>query len=118
MRLTRCPIELPLAAGQTLSLPEDVANHLVRVMRLREGDGLLDVPPPLGPVGARDADGDRPFCRIGSADRLEHLQRETHAVFKAAAIGVAAAVRQRRQEAVQQIAVGRVNLDGINPQPR
>lgn len=41
MRLTRCPIELPLAAGQTLSLPEDVANHLVRVMRLREGEGCI-----------------------------------------------------------------------------
>ncbi len=41
MRLTRCPIELPLAAGQTLSLPEEVANHLVRVMRLREGEGCI-----------------------------------------------------------------------------
>ena len=41
MRLTRSPIELPLAVGQTLSLPEDVANHLVRVMRLREGEGCV-----------------------------------------------------------------------------
>ena len=41
MRLTRSPIELPLAVGQTLSLPEDVANHLVRVMRLREGEGCI-----------------------------------------------------------------------------
>ncbi len=41
MRLTRSPIELPLAVGQTLSLPEDVADHLVRVMRLREGEGCL-----------------------------------------------------------------------------
>ena len=38
MRLTRSWIETPLAVGQTLSLPEEVANHLVRVMRLREGD--------------------------------------------------------------------------------
>ena len=41
MRMTRCPIDLPLQAGQTLPLPEEVANHLVRVMRLREGDGCV-----------------------------------------------------------------------------
>ena len=41
MRLTRSHVDLPLAVGQTLSLPEDVANHLVRVMRLREGDGCV-----------------------------------------------------------------------------
>lgn len=38
MRLTRCPIDLPLQPGQTLSLPEEATNYLVRVMRLREGD--------------------------------------------------------------------------------
>ena len=41
MRVTRCPIDLPLQAGQTLPLPEEAANHLVRVMRLREGDGCV-----------------------------------------------------------------------------
>ena len=41
MRLTRCPVALPLHAGQTVTLPEEVANHLVRVMRLREGDGCV-----------------------------------------------------------------------------
>ncbi|WOS42070.1 16S rRNA (uracil(1498)-N(3))-methyltransferase [Xanthomonas rydalmerensis] len=38
MRLTRCHVDLPLHAGAELSLPEDVANHLLRVLRLREGD--------------------------------------------------------------------------------
>lgn len=38
MRVTRCPIDLALHSGQTVTLPEDTANHLVRVMRLREGD--------------------------------------------------------------------------------
>jgi len=38
MRVTRCPIDLALHSGQTLTLPEETANHLVRVMRLREGD--------------------------------------------------------------------------------
>ncbi|MGH8055217.1 MAG: 16S rRNA (uracil(1498)-N(3))-methyltransferase [Stenotrophomonas sp.] len=41
MRLTRSPIELPLSVGQTLPLPEEAANHLVRVMRLREGDSCV-----------------------------------------------------------------------------
>jgi len=41
MRLTRSHVDLPLAVGQTVSLPEEVANHLVRVMRLREGDGCV-----------------------------------------------------------------------------
>lgn len=38
MRMTRSFVEFPLAVGQQLPLPEDVANHLVRVMRLREGE--------------------------------------------------------------------------------
>ncbi|HCV95290.1 MAG TPA: 16S rRNA (uracil(1498)-N(3))-methyltransferase, partial [Stenotrophomonas sp.] len=41
MRVTRCHVQSPLAVGQTLSLPEDAANHLVRVMRLRQGDGCV-----------------------------------------------------------------------------
>jgi len=41
MRVTRSYVDAPLAVGQTLSLPEEVANHLVRVMRLREGEGCV-----------------------------------------------------------------------------
>lgn len=41
MRVTRCPVSMPLQAGQTVSLPEDAANHLLRVMRLREGDACV-----------------------------------------------------------------------------
>jgi 16S rRNA (uracil1498-N3)-methyltransferase len=62
MRLTRCPIDLPLHTGQTLSLPEETANHLVRVMRLREGDRCVlfngdghDYAATLTTVGKRDA---------------------------------------------------------------
>ncbi|WP_054660704.1 16S rRNA (uracil(1498)-N(3))-methyltransferase, partial [Stenotrophomonas pictorum] len=62
MRLTRCPIDLPLHTGQTLSLPEETANHLVRVMRLREGDRCVlfngdghDYAATLATVGKRDA---------------------------------------------------------------
>ena len=62
MRVTRCHVENPLAVGQTLSLPEEAANHLVRVMRLREGDGCVlfngdghDYRATLVVVGKRDA---------------------------------------------------------------
>lgn len=38
MRLTRCYVDLPLRAGARVVLPEVTANHLARVLRLREGD--------------------------------------------------------------------------------
>ncbi|MGN0858661.1 MAG: 16S rRNA (uracil(1498)-N(3))-methyltransferase [Stenotrophomonas sp.] len=41
MRITRCPVDLPLHPGQELELPEDIANHLVRVMRLASGDACI-----------------------------------------------------------------------------
>lgn len=41
MRLTRCHLDLPLAPGTDLLLPEATANHLLRVLRLGEGDTCL-----------------------------------------------------------------------------
>ncbi|WP_305805659.1 16S rRNA (uracil(1498)-N(3))-methyltransferase [Stenotrophomonas sp. YIM B06876] len=41
MRLTRCHIDAPLQPGTELTLPEDTANHLIRVMRLREGEDCV-----------------------------------------------------------------------------
>lgn len=41
MRLTRCHVELPLQPGSTITLPEHAANHLVRVLRLREGESCV-----------------------------------------------------------------------------
>ena len=38
MRLTRCYVDLPLPVGAEATLPESTAAHLVRVLRLREGD--------------------------------------------------------------------------------
>lgn len=72
MRVTRCPVSLPLQAGQTLSLPEDAANHLLRVMRLREGDACVlfngdghDYAATIVAAGKRDAQ-----VRIESATPL------------------------------------------------
>jgi 16S rRNA (uracil1498-N3)-methyltransferase len=41
MRLTRCFVERPLQTGARLALPESTANHLARVLRLREGDACV-----------------------------------------------------------------------------
>ena len=41
MRLTRVHVDLPLAPGARVSLPEDAAAHLVRVLRLREGEACV-----------------------------------------------------------------------------
>ncbi|AKC87367.1 16S rRNA (uracil(1498)-N(3))-methyltransferase [Pseudoxanthomonas suwonensis] len=61
MRLTRCHVELPLQPGAELALPERAAAHLVRVLRLREGDACVlfngdghDYPARLAAVGKRE----------------------------------------------------------------
>ncbi len=41
MRLTRVFIDTPLAPGMRLNLPENAGGHLVRVLRLREGEACV-----------------------------------------------------------------------------
>ena len=41
MRLTRSHLELPLAVGATVALPEDTTAHLLRVLRLQHGDACV-----------------------------------------------------------------------------
>jgi 16S rRNA (uracil1498-N3)-methyltransferase len=41
MRLTRCHVDTDLTVGTSLALPDTAANHLARVLRLREGDGCV-----------------------------------------------------------------------------
>ncbi|MFT4180225.1 MAG: 16S rRNA (uracil(1498)-N(3))-methyltransferase [Thermomonas sp.] len=41
MRLTRSYVELPLRVGDTIALPDDVAAHLLRVLRLQAGDACV-----------------------------------------------------------------------------
>ncbi|SEL72738.1 16S rRNA (uracil1498-N3)-methyltransferase [Pseudoxanthomonas sp. GM95] len=41
MRLTRVHVEASLSPGAQVSLPEDAAAHLSRVLRLREGDACV-----------------------------------------------------------------------------
>jgi hypothetical protein len=60
------------------------------------------------------SDTDRIAIRQGGAHRLEHLQRETHAVFQRAPVGVGALVRNRREELMQQVTMRGVQLDGVD----
>ncbi|KAB7772199.1 16S rRNA (uracil(1498)-N(3))-methyltransferase [Xanthomonas maliensis] len=62
MRLTRSHVDLPLAVGQDVQLPEEAANHLLRVLRLREGDACvlfngdgIDYHARISAAGKRDA---------------------------------------------------------------
>ena len=41
MRLTRSHVDMPLQAGAEVVLPEDVAAHLLRVLRLQVGDACV-----------------------------------------------------------------------------
>lgn len=41
MRLTRCHVDQPLAPGMMIALPDAVTQHLLRVLRLREGDACV-----------------------------------------------------------------------------
>ncbi|MEF9977186.1 MAG: 16S rRNA (uracil(1498)-N(3))-methyltransferase [Thermomonas sp.] len=41
MRLTRSHIDMPLRIGSEIALPEDVAAHLLRVLRLQVGDACV-----------------------------------------------------------------------------
>jgi len=62
MRVTRCHVELPLSAGAEVRLPEVAANHLLRVLRLGEGDRCVlfngdgfDYPATITSAGKREA---------------------------------------------------------------
>ena len=61
MRLTRCHVDLPLSAGAKATLPESAAAHLVRVLRLREGDECV----------LFNGDGNDHRARIASAGKRE-----------------------------------------------
>lgn len=41
MRVIRCFVDVALAPGSRVTLPESAAGHLVRVLRLREGDDCV-----------------------------------------------------------------------------
>ncbi len=61
MRLTRVHVDAPLGEGLVVALPEHAGGHLVRVLRLREGDACtlfngdgLDYEARIRGIGKRD----------------------------------------------------------------
>jgi 16S rRNA (uracil1498-N3)-methyltransferase len=61
MRLTRCHVDSVLAVGSTLVLPESAAAHLVRVLRLGQGDECV----------LFNGDGNDYAARISAAGKRE-----------------------------------------------
>ena len=74
--------------------------------------------PPGDPVGRRDARPDRPLGGERGTHDVEDLERETHPVLEASAVGVGALVGDRREELVQQVAVRRMDLDAVDAEAR
>ena len=97
-----------VAAGGGIDV---IAAELLQLAR--ERDGVLDRPAALDPVDGRDAHAERLALGPGLAHRLEDLERQAHAVLEAAAVGIGALVRQRREELMQQVAVRGVQLDHV-----
>ncbi len=83
---------------------------------LGQGEGALEVPAARDPVRGRDAHPDRASRRHRRAHRLEAFEGEAHPVLQGAAIGVAAGVGERREELVQQVAMGPVQLHPVDPE--
>ncbi|MEJ1096941.1 MULTISPECIES: 16S rRNA (uracil(1498)-N(3))-methyltransferase [unclassified Pseudoxanthomonas] len=62
MRLTRSHVDIALSPGKRVTLPESAANHLTRVLRLREGDDCVlfngdghDYAARIASIGKREA---------------------------------------------------------------
>lgn len=105
MRLTRCFVDLPLAVGTTLPLPEPVAQHLLRALRLRAGDPCVlfngdghDHDARITAIGKREAqvevtarrrvDNESPL-RVGLLQGIARGEKMDWIVQKATELGVA-----------------------------
>ncbi len=108
MRLTRCHVDLPLRPGATIVLPERAASHLVRVLRLREGDPCVlfngdgnDYPARLLAAGKREVTaevlsaavvGNESPLRVVLLQGIARGERMDLILQKATELGVAAIV--------------------------
>ncbi len=85
----------------------------VLLQQYAETPALLDVPATVDPVRAGDAHQQRRGVRQCRAHRVDHLEDEAGAVLEGAAVAVLPTVRDRREELVEEVAVGGVDLDGV-----
>ncbi len=85
-----------------------------RFQGLGKSDRVVGRQPAFHPVAAGDADPERDRLRHDRAHRARDLERKAHAGLERSAVAVRALVGDRREEAVQEIAVRAVQLDGVD----
>ena len=85
----------------------------MRAHQLRQFHRFVRIPAALSPVSRGDAHKQRQMLGPFTAHLIYNLKCEPHAIFKAAAILVAALVGKRRKKLVQQVAVSRVYLNKV-----
>ncbi len=87
------------------------------LQKFGECDGLRKIPARaerLGsPVGSGDTNEDREVLGPSSAERADDLEGETDAIVEASAVLVGALVRKRREEFVEEVAMGGVDFNEI-----
>ncbi len=91
----------------------DVVDEAGLLDLLRRLGVVLDVQAALEHVAADHADADDELGPHSVADLLQHLHAETHAVLERAAVLIRPVVLEGRQELVDQIAVGEMDLDAV-----
>ena len=101
---------------------ETPARHVngaaaARLQCLRKQDCLINVPSAVDPIGARHAHGYRTIGGEGGADRFKDFQRKAHSVLQASAIFIFSLIGERGEKLVQQIAMRRMQLDGVDSDP-
>ncbi len=92
------------------------AVHQIDVARTqlaRQGHRVVEAPQPALAVHRGDTEEQRPILWPGGPHRLGDLERKTHAVLARAAIAIGAAVRHRREELVDQIAMRAVDFADV-----
>ena len=112
-------LDLESGAGGNLC----VGNHSARgdideidaVLAQKPGElnGFVNGPAAGNPIRGGDANQERKVSRPLGTNGVDDLQGEACAILKAAAISVSALVGERREELVEQIAVGGVNFYGV-----
>jgi 16S rRNA (uracil1498-N3)-methyltransferase len=82
LRTPRLFVDAPLAAGQEVSLDRGQANHLVNVLRLKQGDGLLLFNGRDGEWQAELAgQGKRASALVGARSRSQPAAPDLHLLF-------------------------------------
>jgi hypothetical protein len=80
---------------------------------LGELDGFINGPAAGNPVSGGDADKERQVMRPLGANGINDGEKQADSILEAASVGIRALVGERREELMEQITVGGMNLDDI-----